>query len=300
MHGIRSAILSGDAPQPTGPVAVKRKKSEPEARGSLTAIAVKRTESRLSNQRREERHRDLFEEATFHFRRRKYQVPVVNVSASGAMLDIEVDARIGERAQIQFSDCNRTECIVRWRRGNRLGIEFNQDTTIIASASVQNFIIRKLRGEEGEPESGDDAKSSRAPRQVLIWIGTVHFSHQTMPVRLRNISTDGAMLESEHPFTVGTEILLDLEEAGTAFAKVRWAKGGQIGIKFDQKFNLKHLARCAATAGVSGDGKRTYMMKPKYLESETAADSPWAGMWEKFTPEELERQRAVERLRNNF
>jgi hypothetical protein len=297
MHGIRSAILAGDAPKPSGPVAVKRKKTPAELAGSLAAVAVKRTESRLSNQRREERHRDLVEEATLHFRRRKYQVAVVNTSASGAMVEAELDARIGEKMQIQFANCNKTECVVRWRRGDRIGIEFNQDTTIIAPRSIQDFIIRKLRGDAAADEAAEDAKSSRAPRQVLIWIGTVHYNHDTVPVRLRNISTDGAMLETGHSFPVGTEILLDLEEAGTAFAKVRWARGGQIGIKFDQKFNLKHLALCAGTTH-SSDGKSNYMVKPRYLESETAKDSPWAAAWEKFTPEELERQREIERLRS--
>ena len=111
-----------------------------------------------------------------------------------------------------------------------------------------------------------------------------------MPVRLRNISTDGAMLETEHQFDIGAEILLDLEEAGTAFAKVRWANGGQVGIKFDQKFNLKNLTRCtsAATEMVSNSGKsKTYMLKPRYLESETSPDSPWAAMWDRLTPEDL-------------
>jgi hypothetical protein len=296
MHGIRSAILSGDAPQANGPVAVKRKKAEPVG-GSLTAIAVKRTESRLGNQRREERHRDLFEEATLYFRRRKYHISVVNVSASGAMLDTDLDARIGEKLQIQFSDCNKTECVVRWRRGNRLGIEFNQDTTIIASASVQDYIIRKLRGDAPDDQAGEGAQASRAPRQVLIWFGTIHYNHDTIPVRLRNISTDGAMLESEHPFAAGAEILLDLEDAGTAFGKVRWAKGGQIGVKFDQKFDLKQLGRSTVSSGMSSDGKKAYMMKPRYLETDGAADSPWAAMWDKFTPEELERQREIERHR---
>lgn len=291
MHGVRSAILSGEGVRPATPVAAKKKKADPASRGSLTAIAVKREESRLTNQRREERHRDIFEEATIHFRRRKYQVPVINASASGVMIEADIEPRIGEAMQIQFSDCNRTQCVVRWIRGNRVGLEFNQETTIIGPSSIQDFIIGKLRGsEEGPTPDEASAKANRTPRHTLIWIGTVHCQHQTMPVRLRNISTDGAMLETEHPFAVGTEILLDLEEAGTAFAKVRWAKGGQVGIRFDQKFNLKNLTRCAAAATKmqSSTGKSTtYMLKPSYLESETSPDSPWAAMWERLTPQDL-------------
>ncbi len=292
MHGVRSAILSGEGlAQPT-PVAAKKKKAEAKIGGSLTAIAVKREESRLTNQRREERHRDIFEQATVHFRRRKYQVPVINASSGGVMVEADIEPHIGEKLQIQFAECNRTSCAVRWVRGNRIGLEFDQETTIIGGSGIHDFIIRKLRGnEEATAEDAEAAaKANRAQRHTLIWIGTVHCEHQSMPVRLRNISTDGAMLETEHPFKVGAEILLDLEEAGTAFAKVRWAKGGQIGVKFDQKFNLRGLMNCnaAATAMSSASGKNTiYMMKPRYLESETSPDSPWAAMWDKLTLSEL-------------
>lgn len=291
MHGVRSAILSGDGVRPATPIAAKKKKIDPASRGSLTAIAVKREESRLTNQRREERHRDIFEDATIHFRRRKIQVQVINASAGGVMIEADIEPRIGETLQIQFAGCNRTACIVRWVRGNRIGLEFSHGTTIIGAAGIQDFIIRKLRAETDEAAPQEPgAKTTRTPRHSLIWIGTVHCEHQSMPVRLRNISTDGAMLETDHPFGVGAEILLDLEEAGTAFAKVRWAKGGQIGVMFDQKFNLRNLMQCsaAATAINSNSGKNTvYMVKPRYLESDGSADSPWSAMWEKLTLSEL-------------
>jgi len=290
MHGVRSAILSGSGVNPATPIAAKKKKPDQTLRGSLTAIAVKREESRLTNQRREERHRDIFEDATIHFRRKKIKVPVINASASGVMIEAEIEPRIGEAIQIQFAECNRTSCIVRWVRGNRVGLEFNQETTIIGASGIQDFIIRKLRGEREAPAEGSGSQANRTQRHALIWIGTVHFEHQSMPVRLRNISTDGAMLETDFPFKIGAEILLDLEEAGTAFARIRWAKGGQIGVKFDQKFNLKNLMQCksSSTSVCATTGKMTtYMVKPRYLDSETNADSPWAAMWDKLTMSEL-------------
>lgn len=291
MHGVRNAILAGEGVRTDPAVTAQKKKGDGQSRGSLTAIAVKREESRLTNQRREERHRDIFEQAVLHFRRRKMPVPVINASSNGVMIEADIEPRIGEKMQIQFNDCNRTQCSVRWVKGHRIGLEFSQETTIIGPSSIHDFIIRKLRGEH-ELASGEDssARIDRTPRHSLIWIATVHFNHQSIPVRLRNISTDGAMLESDHPFAVGTEILLDLEESGTAFAKIRWANGGQLGIKFDQKFDLKNLMRCASASAtaLSANGKtRTYMLKPRYLENETSPDSPWAAMWERLTPQDL-------------
>lgn len=291
MHEIRSAIVSGEGLRPNGPVA-KKKPAAPKGAG-LTAIAVKREESRLTNQRREDRHRNILENATVYFRRRKYEVPVVNVSSGGVMIETDIEPWIGEGVEIQFNDCNRTKCVVRWIRDNRMGLEFNEETTIIGGASVQDFIIRRLRGDNGTPANDDEeeanAKANRAPRHNLIWIATLHCNHDSVPVRMRNISVDGAMLETSHKFPVGTEVLLDLEAAGTAFAKVRWAKGGQIGLRFDAKFNLKNLQKCSPTsASVNADGRTTtYMVKPKYLESDGKPDSPWAAMWDKFTPDDL-------------
>jgi hypothetical protein len=293
MNELRSAIASGRGLRPNGPIAKKNKPAAP--KGGLAAIAVKREESRLTNQRREERHRNILEDATIYFRRRKYQVPVVNVSAGGVMIETDIEPWIGESVEIQFGDCNRTKCVVRWIRGSRMGLEFNDETTIIGPASIQNFIIRQLRGDQGPANDVDDAdaKASREPRHNLIWIATLHCNHDSYPVRMRNISSEGAMLETKHQFPVGTEVLLDLEEGGTAFSKIRWAKGGQIGLKFDHKFNLKNLAKCSPTAAsMSANGKpTTYMVKPRYLESDGRPDSPWAAMWDKFDMEDLKGRR---------
>jgi hypothetical protein len=289
MHELRSAIASGEGLRPNGPIAKKSKPAAP--KGGLATISVKREESRLTNQRREERHRNILEDATVYFRRRKHQVPVINVSSSGVMIEADIQPWIGERLEIQFADCNRTRCVVRWIRGNRMGLEFNDETTIIGPASIQDFIIRRLRGDEGAAHDDEDAnaKADREPRHNLIWIATLHCNHDSIPVRMRNISSEGAMLETTHPFPVGAEVLLDLEEAGTAFAKVRWAKGGQIGVKFDARFNLKNLQKCSPTAAsMSAAGKATtYMVKPSYLESEKSSSSPWAAMWDKFNLEDL-------------
>ena len=292
MHELRSAIASGEGLRPNGPIAKKSKKAE--AKTGLAAIAVKREESRLTNQRREERHRDILESATVYFRRRKHDVRVINASSSGVMIETDIEAWIGEKVEIQFADCNKTKSLVRWIRGDRMGLEFHDETTIIGPASIQEFIINRLRGTEdsaGEPV--EDAKAGREPRHNLIWIATLHCNHDTVPVRVRNISSDGAMLETKHEFPVGTEVLLDLEQAGTAFAKVRWAKGGQIGVKFDAKFNLRNLTKCSpSAASQAAEGKpRTYMVKPKYLETDGKSDSPWYAMWDKFGMEDLKGRR---------
>src|SRR5438067_2019664 len=105
MHDIRSAIL-GDAK--AGLVSRKAKKGEVASAG-LTRIAIKRQETRITNQRLEDRHRNLVEQAIVVFRRRRMSVGVVNVSSRGAMLAAEIEPRIGEKIDILFTPDNKTK-----------------------------------------------------------------------------------------------------------------------------------------------------------------------------------------------
>jgi hypothetical protein len=293
MHDLRSAILSGEGVRPHTPIASKQPKKAQASLGSLTGIPVKREESRLSNERREERHRDLLDGAVIYFRRRRHEVAVVNVSAGGAMVEAEIEPRIGEQIEIQFGDCNRTKCAVRWVRGTRIGIEFQQETTIIGSSSIQDFIIRRLRGDEAANDiANKSTKADRSARHGLIWNGTLHCNHDSVPARLRNISAEGAMIETTQNFAVGSEVFLDLDQGGTAFAKVAWSAGGQMGLKFDHKFDLKQLARSKPAPVASAP-----TVKPQYLESDGSPDSPWSAMWDRLTPQELKATLAKSRIR---
>ncbi len=78
-------------------------------------------------------------------------------------------------------------------------------------------------------------------------------------------------------------MVLDLGEAGAVPGSIRWARGGQLGVRFDRRFDLRHLVRHEA----AGETSPT-VLKPLYLESELEADSPWAAAWDKFTPDDLD------------
>lgn len=247
MNSIRSAILSGEGLAPRSPVARKQKRAAPAEPGSLNGIAIKREQSRKVDQRREDRHSSLVEGATVRLRGGKFEVAVVNVSAGGAMIEAgALDAQIGEPIEIRFADCDFSRCVVRWIRADRIGIEFCEETTINGSRAVQAFIIDKLRGGAGcdGETAGGQVKSSRTTRHRLVWTGTIHCEGESTTARVRNISTDGAMIESDWDFHIGTPVMLDLDAAGTIPATVRWCRGGQLGLKFDSRFDLRALAEC--------------------------------------------------------
>jgi hypothetical protein len=280
MHDLRSSILSGAAERPSTPVAPK--KAKPAATlGGLTAIAVKRQETRITNQRCEDRLRDIVEETVMVFRRKKVPVRVVNVSSRGAMVQSDVEARIGEKIDLLFTEKNKTKCVVRWMREGRIGVEFLNETIFWDSAQTTGPVFRY----EGDEKSGPRAVTDREARQTLLRSGTLYWSGISIPVRLRNISAGGAQLEAPREFKPGVEVELDLGEAGFQYAEVRWAKDGQIGLRFAAEFDLDSLA--PASPAQQADAPPP-LLKPAYLETETQADSPWAARFERLRLSDLQ------------
>jgi diguanylate cyclase (GGDEF)-like protein len=108
---------------------------------------------------------------------------------------------------------------------------------------------------------------SRPPRHRLIRNGRLRCDGRSLPVRLRNISEGGAMIECEVALAPGTEAILDLDEAGVVAAQVRWCQRGQLGLSFGKPFNLALLGR--ARTGTPAAPK---MVTPRYLEAGPAAE----------------------------
>jgi hypothetical protein len=279
MHELRSAILSGDQ---KGVVARKAKKEAAQL-GGLTKIAIKRQETRITNQRLEDRHRNVVEQADFVFRRKRMKAGVINVSSRGAMIATDVEPRIGEKIDILFTPATKTKCVVRWVREGRIGIEF-LDETIFWETGGATFRYEPATPAEQAEDEAEDAKAYhlREPRQRLMRSGTLNWGGVSIPVRLRNISGGGAQLESERTLQPGSEVELDLGEAGCKAAEIRWSKDGQVGLRFFEDFDFESLAAQAQPAERSPE-----VLKPAWLETELDPDSPWAARFERLTLTEL-------------
>ncbi|HLL30844.1 MAG TPA: PilZ domain-containing protein [Allosphingosinicella sp.] len=278
MHELRSTILSGDA-KPANLVARKAKAKEGASPSGLSRIAIKREEARITNQRLEDRLRGVVESTTIVFRRRRLEVGVVNVSSRGAMIRAEIEPRIGEQLDILFDEKNRTRCVVRWVREGRVGLEFVNETIFWTSGSSN--------GPAFQPEKAESPAvhvvSEREPRQKLLRAGTLYWSGISIPVRLRNISGGGARVESGRDLCAGAEVELDLGEAGSQVAEVRWSKDGQVGLRFAQSFDIESLAPSHVAE------RPPEVLKPAYLETELQADSPWAARFERLSITDLSR-----------
>jgi hypothetical protein len=193
------------------------------------------------------------------------------------MIRGDLDPRIGEKVDLLFDGKNRTKCIVRWVREGRVGLEFVDETIFWSSDRSGGPVFRPEKAEA----PAIHAVAEREPRQRLLRAGTLYWSGISIPVRLRNISGHGAQIESGRELCPGSEVELDLGEAGFQIAEVRWSKDGQVGLKFAQAFDIESLAPSQQVE------RAPEVLKPAYLETELQPDSPWAARFERLSLTDL-------------
>jgi hypothetical protein len=215
----------------------------------LSSIRIRREQSRSLDQRRQDRRDAHIEPARIHADG-VYDVQLINVSTSGLMIAAPgVILHIGQELEIELGGCDPALCFVRWIRGDRMGLEFSDETNVIAPSSVKQLILRNLRAEQGPASGGPaQARSDRTGRQRLRWSALICYDDETATAQVRNISAEGALVECEWDFYVGTPLVLALDRVGSVGAIVRWCRGGQLGLKFLGTFDMQRLAvsRCTA------------------------------------------------------
>jgi diguanylate cyclase (GGDEF)-like protein len=156
------------------------------------------------------------------------------------------------------------------------GVETIEELALIrrlGCSQVQGFVFGKpmpaaealALATESRP-TAEVVGFSRPPRHRLIRNGILNWEGRALPVRLRNISAGGAMIECERRLAAGTPVELDLDEAGTLAAEVRWCQQGQVGLHFVQEFALAKLAR-----GRRRGGGAARTLTPDFLQPEAAA-----------------------------
>ena len=173
---------------------------------------------------------------------RAHSVKLVNLSGGGAMVAADFEPMLWDRVELHLGENGTVECAVRWIKGGRIGLEFAHETRLDCSADQQAAVLREViartfpdlefevPAEPAAPvvlENGDQRADGRHP---LIWSGVIHHDFQSCPVRLRNISETGAMIECNGPLHVGAEPLLELGEGVSIFTTVAWIVGDQAGL----------------------------------------------------------------------
>jgi diguanylate cyclase (GGDEF)-like protein len=133
------------------------------------------------------------------------------------------------------------------------GAETHDELTLIRGlgcSHIQGFIFGRPMPADEAAElarrnraiTADGFQFNRPPRQGLLKMGNLQWNGVTMPVRVRNLSTGGALLESGRALPVGASVQLDLPGLDPLGAEVRWAEKSRLGIQFDDEFDLRRLA----------------------------------------------------------
>jgi hypothetical protein len=285
MHDIRSSFVPGEGVRKTVVAAKKKAKSDADGSRSLAGLSIDRKESRVSDHRREDRDYQFADAATLIVRRKKHPATLINISPSGAMVKADVELRIGSVLELQIEDLNRMRGRVVWIRSERFGIEFDEQTEILTTGRTRAAIVAAHQVAASEPLETQRSMMPRSTRHGLVWNGTLYWTFEAFNVRIRNISSGGALLDCERTLPQGAPIRLNLSDAGTFPGEVRWSRNGQIGIKFDRMFDVATLVSAQPIKQERADR----MVKPNYLRSDGRPDSPWSAQWDQVRPEDFRR-----------
>lgn len=301
MNSFRSAILSGNGLHPKNPL-VRDKKGRGATEDDLASVAVPRAEGRNTNHRDEDRHRLDQEVARARLNGEVHDVDLINLSGGGAMIRCDFQPRMWDRVDLILAEASEIECAVRWIRDDRVGLEFAHETRIDCDPEARDALLLDVihrsfpdvalaRREEPEPPAvtapkvdDDDAvaNSRRTERRhPLVWTGEIYFAHSNEKVRLRNISENGALIESPVQYPTGAEVLLDLGEAGQHFAIVNWTCGDKAGLQFRNAFDLKLLGNAKPEVAPH------LMIRPGPGLHTSDIDNPWADGWQRQSLDEL-------------
>jgi hypothetical protein len=137
---------------------------------------------------------------------------------------------------------------------------------------VQGYIF-------GQPSEGEAARQLansatveadgyqciREPRQRLMRRAVTCIEDQTVEIRLRNISSMGALAECSVPVSPGTDLTIDIVGVGPVRGVVRWAQSGKFGVQFERQFDLGRLAP------KKDPNTQVTMLRPHYIDQREAS-----------------------------
>jgi len=289
---IRAKIFGGSVPDE--PVLIKAKRPKGVKADALDSIAVSRAETRRANTREDDRHRLTDERVEVVQGARSYDLELVNLSGGGAMVAGDLPAKLWDRVDLRLGSDGVIECAVCWIRDGRMGLEFAQETRLDCSVGEQSAILRDVIarsfpevGIEARPapaapvqEDGPEQRGGR--RHPLIWSGVLHHDFESHPVRLRNISRTGAMIECPFTLRVGAEPLLELGGGIQLPATVTWAVGDTAGLRFSREFDLSGLSQSRPEVAAA------QWERPAYLKDRKSAAS--ADTWQHMSLGELRQE----------
>lgn len=291
-NSFRAAVLSGDRK----PLVVTDKSPRTGGeRNALDGVHVPRSESRHGNHRSGDRHRLSNEAATVLHHGKSHNVEVVNLSRGGAMIRCDFVPRLWDIVELRLGEGLGLDAAVRWIKGDAIGLEFAHETKIDCEPAERAALLLEViqrsfpdqvsieaatATDHAEEPKEEDLGNRGEKRHPLIWKGEIHFAHDSNPVRLRNVSEGGALVDVAVDYPLGAEVMLDLGGAGQFFAHVQWVCGDQAGLKFTRPFDIACLAKARPDVTPSN------WTAPSFLNS-ADDESAWHDHWSRSSIAEI-------------
>jgi PilZ domain len=288
---IRTRIFGPGADDPLLPV----KKPKGAQAESLQSVTVPRAECRRGNARGSDRYRLSEEQAILRQDGVDHVVELVNLSGGGAMIRCELPLTLWDHVGLILGEDDEIDCAVRWLKDDRVGLEFAHETRVDCDEETLDELLRavirksfpdageipleypKRRAADNPAVDPDDAQRRKASRHPLVWNGVIYYEdghdYEAEPVRIRNISVTGALVQSGNPITEGAVVYLDLRAAGRHAATVKWTRGDQAGLEFHELFDIHSLSKTAPQVASAN--------------CEFESQEPWNPGWRRATVEQI-------------
>jgi predicted signal transduction protein with EAL and GGDEF domain len=132
------------------------------------------------------------------------------------------------------------------------GVETHDDLQLIRELGV-SMVQGYIFGKPSEPSiarelanrvhvEADGFACTREARHRLMRRALSCIDGTLVELKLRNISSMGALVECQVPVMPGTELSIDIVGVAPVRGIVRWAQAGKFGVQFEQQFDLGRLS----------------------------------------------------------
>lgn len=208
----------------------------------LNGSMIPRSVRRIFDGRSEPREATGSQPAVLELRGSSHEVRLINLSASGAMIDFDAPPILARRS--------------RWKSGAAAGWRARSagfGTAISAlllprrrSSGQVEMSFSMIRARIGETADPDERRST-SRFSVEFDARVRELGANGVDARILNISESGFMAEADGQFEVGARIWLMLPGRGRANAVVKWIAGGKLGAQFSAPVSLEDF-RTGATS----------------------------------------------------
>lgn len=143
------------------------------------------------------------------------------------------------------------------------GAETIKEVELIRSlgcTQIQGYIFGKpmsaseaySRAQRSRPVGVEHERVEREPRLAVLRFANLISDGRSYPVRIRNLSTGGAMIEIDEDAGLANTVAIELTDTQTVPAELRWIKGRRFGVAFNEKIDLEAVNYAASVTALRG------------------------------------------------